>query len=482
MIQEALGAGVITRGEADSLAQEYTGLPNYFALEMSVGSAADAQAASEMAEIGENPVRSFMGSAGQGATFGFLDELVGLFDEDAGASMREAHNRRMEHAPGATVLSEMAGGAALPAVPGAAATRVRPGAARGFLSGAARGALTGALGGATTAAGLADPGERLEAAGTGARWGAGGGALFGGAFGAAGGLLAARSGRGTRVAEELVGLAEVPTSNRVIARGRIRDAKDVIQATLYEPLSEGGAQIGDAHLNQTIANLAQDDMVGDVVALHLSNRVGPLAEGRWIPGDVGATFEEAQMIRRTLRDVAGDFQTDPVRRRAAEMAADRIDEAMGDAFGEPLRIADRAWRRVSDRERAFESGIRMYDARSEEILDLMLDMTPAQQEAFNQGRLSEITAALGRRDTEVVSLLRDMMDAGPELLTSMRYLFDEGEGGQAAFEVFTEMLARESRDQAIVDFFNSAVKSAAIGVAGGATAGGLFNAFGDTER
>jgi len=454
-----------------------------------------AQDAAEMTEIADNPVRSFAGSAAQGATFGFADEMVGLVNKQAGERLRGAQEARQEHAPGADLAAGAAGGFT-PSVPlgvgarmlGRAGVGVRglnmfaPGATRagftqGLLSGAARGGYTGAAAGAATGAGFAPPGERLEGAARGAGIGGTAGAVLTAPFGAAMGLMASRAGRAGRVADQLVEATDVPTVDRNVLRGRYQGAKQRIREMFYEPLEAAGAESASPQLSQTVAEIGEDPLVGNIIDPDVRTRIAPMAQGESLPAGETITFAEAQRLRSNLKDVAFDFQNTSVgvRNRARQVAKD-LDEAMQDAFGdEGLRVADGAWNIISDRERAFENGIEMYNARSEEIQGVLAEMDAPARQAFNQGRLTEIVADLGTRYETAVPLLERMMDAGPETLTSIRRLFDHlpEEQADAAFQSFRRVLRSEAEQAKIAEGLRRILQSSAVGLFSGAVAGGV---------
>jgi hypothetical protein len=128
------------------------------------------------AEIG-----AFLASLGQGATFGFADELVRPEQRDA---VRRATELRRELNPGATFAGELAGTFASPitGLLGRGFNLIRG--AGGFLRTVAAGGATGATGGAVFSAGEAE-GDLVERAGPAAVGGAAGGAFGAGMGGTA---------------------------------------------------------------------------------------------------------------------------------------------------------------------------------------------------------------------------------------------------------------------------------------------------------
>ena len=101
-------------------------------------------------------------------------------------------------------------------------------------------------------------------------------------------------------------------------------------------------------------------------------------------------------------------------------------------------------------------------------------LTPEQLDFFDQGRLAHITAQLGVRNRTAVGLLQQYLDAGPDTRARIASLFPGGEGG-AAFGQLERMLRSEASTAAIADFFNSTIKSGAIGATGGAITGGFMS-------
>lgn len=285
-----------------------------------------------------NPVNQFLRAAAQGLTFGFGDEIAGAaaavapggksYTEARDASRQRVSDMR-EVAPGATALSEIAGGVALPALGAArvARTLVRPGA--------------GALGKAVGAAGAAG----AIGAGGGALYGLGeseaetpGGLLVDAAkSGAVGGLLAAPLGAGASAVGGLLGKAgrfgrEVvapQSAGRSEARRTLRntfeeagiDAQDVPGR-----LNELGPQAVIADLDPSLARLAR---TARDQAPALEKVDGPVAR-------LGQRHDQtSERLAKSLRETSGISQS----MGAARDMADRAVQEVREKFYRPLEEA-----------------------------------------------------------------------------------------------------------------------------------------------
>jgi hypothetical protein len=474
----ALAQEAITQGApkeyVDAQIAQRTGYPNLFALRMSIESAQDFQAAEEMKEIGEHPVRNFMGAAAQGASFGWADELIGALGfEGTARKMDRAQDLREEHAPGANAAAMMAGGLMLPGIPAAGAARMAPGATRGLLAGAARGGLYGGLAGAATGAGLAEDGSRLEGAATGAGYGAAGGAVVGAPFGALGGVMASRTGRGSRVAGAMRELSDL-SGTRAEPLGRIRADKQFVQESLYGPLQQAHPAVTDRRVLDFMTRIEDDGTFRADIPRRLRGNQAT-SRSRPVP-----SFEDLQDLRGSLRGRARNRAGELVDRDALARA-EELDEIMQDLFGEPLQKADSEWARVSANQRSLESGWRLYNRESEIVNETMRRMSPEQRDYFNEGRLARVVAKLEEDEAGAGALLKDYFNAGPEMRRRMASMFPGGEEG-TAFQTLQNMMRSEARNEAIAQFFGSSVKGAAVGAAvGAATTSAMMNLFGDRE-
>jgi hypothetical protein len=469
LAREALAAGEDPQ-YVDSIVAEMTDYPNIFALRMAVESAEDLVASQEMAEVGEHPVRSALGAAGQGLSFGFMDEIVGAASPRTGDRMRRAQGLRQEHAPGATAAAGMAGAMLLPAAPALGAARMAPGAARGALTGAARGGLFGGIGGAAAGAGAAEPGERLEAAAASAPYGAAAGAALGAPAGLLGGVLGSRAARGERVGSRMRELSGLEGS-RPASKAKIEAEKLRVQDTFYRPIQEQFEAIDDPRVSQFLQDLGTDPVLRTKVPRQFrpgqtgirsgpGRRTGVLVRG----SSNQPSFQDLQDLRGSLRKAG----------REGQGRADELTEIMEDMVGEPLREADRAWARVSSQDRAFDKGWSMFDREADLVAENRARLRSApERDFFNEGMLSRITAQLGARDEGAVDLLTKYMDAGEDTRRKVAALFPGGESG-VPFQTLQQMIKRESRNADIAAFFSSSIKSAAIGVTGGAVGASLF--------
>lgn len=453
------------------------GYPNVFALRMAMESSQHQQEAEEMQQIGEHPIRSAVGSMSQGIPIigPWLDEIVGATSagRQVGPAMGRAQAARSEHAPGADLASQFAGGLLTAGMPAAnIATRPVTGVMSGAVRGAARGGLVGAAGGAAAGAGFAEEGERVEGAVRGAKAGGVVGGVLGAPMGAVGGLFGSASGRGARIADEIYNMTGLQRRPEAITR--LAAEKAEVQTTFYRPLQQKFAQVQDLPIERFLEDLGTDRNLRTVVPPKTRDliRRNAASHGRSQPM-VQPSFEDLQDLRNALRARAYDRAGD-VADREALARMEELTELMQDAIGPELEAADAAWASVSGRERAMERGWQMYNKEADLIDEAREAMSPEQLEFFDSGRLARITAKMGERDRGAVGLLTQYMDAGPDTERRVASLFPGGlEGGQYAN--FKHLIRSEATKAAIIDFFNSTVKSAAIGATGGAIAGGLMS-------
>jgi hypothetical protein len=373
--------------------------------------------------------------------------------------MRQAQEIREEHAPGATALSEMAGGLALPLAPAAGASRAAPGAMRGAMAGAARGGLFGAMSGAATGAGMAEPGSRLEGAATGAAVGGAAGAVLGAPFGALGGAISSRGGRGARVAQgmrDLTGLS----GTRKVPLGRIRDEKNWVQTELYGPLQQAHPTVQDPRVLDFMARLEKDGTFTSEVPRRLRG------------GQEQPSFQDLQDLRGTLRGRAKDRDGNIVDRDAHALHQN-IKEIMSDVFGEPLEKADAEWARVSANQRAMEDGWDLFNKESEIITEALDRLNPEQREYFHEGQLSRVVSRIERNEKGAGAMLKKLFNAGPEVRRSIASMF----GGEQtpAFIEFQSMVRREASNEAIARFVTGSLGGAVTGAATGAATVGVLS-------
>lgn len=488
IILDEIQQGNISPEDADVLVKENTEYPNLFGLQMAIESAADFIEAEELNEIADSPIRNLLGSMFQGFTQRFGDEALATMRpfEGMAEDMSQAQALRQEHAPDATALGEAAGMFMLPAAPAglaAAAPRTMP-VAKAGLRGAARGGLIGGTTGAASAglmaAGGAEPGERIEAAKDAAMLGGGAGAVIGAPFGAFGGMLGQAAGRGGRVADKMLSLSNrAPDMTRLGQRQVMEGAKQEVQQAFYQPLQEEFKNVADPAIKNWLKVTSANPMLRSMIPRQFrasTQRVrsgpGRASGSRVIGSSIEPSFQQLQDLRGDLRGMAYDRAGDVIDREALA-AAQELDELMGDAFGQPLRTADRLWAQISADERALDKGFAMYNKTSDEIQDLRRGLTESQRNAFDDGRLARISTELRLRDETAVGLLRQYMDAGPESIKRVADMFPGGAEG-TAFQQFQNLMAREASAARIADFWSSTLKSGAIAATGGAIAGGII--------
>lgn len=470
--------------------QGLTEHPNIFSLRMAQESAAEFVEAEELMRMSGGPdagpfrqalatIQNVLGSAVQGSTLGFADEIVEQANPNVGRRMRRAQGRRERHVPVGDLAAQLSG---ILAVPGAQVGRVaaRPvtsigsGAARG----AARGALVGGAGGAAAGAGFAQPGERTERALEAVVPGAVVGGLLGGVTGGVGGLFGSAAGRGERIANEMLELTGLPSGSRLRALDELAEEAQEVRRTLYRPIEQAHEIIDDPAVNDFLRDLSFDRTLRRSVPERIRGGTSRLPRGGGNRGGVmgqapGArpSFVELQQLRDNLRGRAYDRAGDIADREALNRV-DELTELMHDVVGEDLRMADRAWAQIRANERMVQRGWQLYDQPFEIIQETIRDLPEAQRAYFNEGRLARITADLTERRRGVKALLNKYMDAGSDTRRSLATMFPGGEDG-AAFAQFENMVRGEATTAAIADFFNSSIKSGAIGFVGGSIAGGL---------
>lgn len=485
---EDTGTGGYTLDEVNAVIAQKTDYPNFFALKWAVESAADFVRSEELKEIGEHPVRSFLGSLAQGLSLGGIDELIGMANPRLGKNLRRAQELRAEHAPGADIAAQIGGGLLTGAAPirgaSAVAQTMAPGIMRGALTGAARGAATGAAGGAASGALFARPGERVEGARTGAAFGAAGGGVLGAPMGAMGGLFGAASGRGARVADRMVELANRPRAHMGL-RGvvnEINENRAVVQQNMYRPLSAANTNVDHPAIESVLTTLGADPSFRNVaLPRRLRSGYTRTAARRGRGGVIIQrpaalpSFEDLQEVRNNLRRHAYN-KDGTVANSDAVVRLEEMTQAMNEAFGDTFIEADAAWSALARQEEAAEKGWRMYNHPADEIeleRDKLFKIGPDALNTFDDTRLARIVDDMNTNYRGTVALLRNYMDAGESTKRKVASLFPGGMNG-SAFEQLERMLSSEATNAAIAEFFNGAVKSGAIGATGGAISGGLF--------
>lgn len=375
---------------------------------------------------GGNAFTDFARMAAQGATFGFADELIGVFaGDEAKERSRQNLSVRRDLNPGASLLSEIAGGVALPL--GVIGQGTRAGASSGRL--AATGAGVGAVEGALFGAGESVEGERGSGAVTGGLIGLGTGGVVAPVAGAATRTVAPRArnlmnrlrgidpdapGPGPRVAESLTERAAFePNINQAI---EVADQSlDEISANVFSKLDADFPEVDNDAVSTYIRGLTDNKDTRSVVGA-VSRE---LRDGNRLP-----SFSDVQDIRRRLiRKGLGD-------------EADELTDIMEEVFGEEFIAANTEWRRLSQLKEAMEAGEKAWNLGANQLERRLQGMGDAERAAFQQGRISEIIQRLQRRESSAVAPLTDFLDAGPSTQRQLRTLFDS----DAAFNGFMEEL------------------------------------------
>lgn len=365
----------------------------------------------------------------QGLTFGFADELIGKF---AGPEARERSRqnlsvRRSTDLP-ASLMSEIAGGVALPTF--AVGRGVRAGQTTRQL--AATGATVGALEGAAFGAGESVEGERESGAVTGGLIGA----ATGGVAAPVGGSVARRvaprarslvnklrgidpdtPGPGPRVASSLVERSGIE-ANVNEAMALADQSLEEISATVFSKLDEEFPEVSDASVTTFIRGLTDNKDTRSVVGAVSRELRDNIGDG------VQPSFSQVQDIRRRLI------------RKGLSDEADELSDIMEEAFGERFTAANAEWRRLSRVKEALELGEKSWNLGANQLERRLGGMGADERTAFQQGRLSEIVQRLQRRETGAVTPLTDFLDAGPSTRRQLRTLFDT----DAAFNGFMEEL------------------------------------------
>lgn len=308
----ALAAGH-SEAEVDAAIQkasggQYAGIRELAKLQQAQLADQAATAGQETAQIqrvaDRSAVSNFLRAMGQGASFGFADELTGLMAgmipggmnrEEATAASRQRMEDLRTVAPGATLMGEIAGAAIVPV---------------GLLGQAVRGRILaptvmGAVGGGAFGAGESEGGvlERLPATAVGAGLGAAGGAFLGGIFAGLPALsriikLKLEPGRaGEELSKRLiqrVGQGETTLTALIEkSKGRLSE----ISNTLFKPLEKQYRAVDDPLVQRVLRRLLDDERTSSVVRRALPGKVQAYvrgAEGR------APSFTELQKVRRAL--------------------------------------------------------------------------------------------------------------------------------------------------------------------------------------
>lgn len=391
----------------------------------------------QVSRIPGGAVGDFARMGFQGLTFGFGDEIIGMLGgPEARERSRQNLSVRRDLNPGASLMSEVAGGVALPTF--ALGQGVRAGQTTRQL--AATGATVGALEGAAFGAGESVEGERGSGAVTGGLIGAATGGVAAPVGGAVARRVAPRArsllnnlrgidpdapGPGPRVAESLVERSGFE-ANVNEAMSLADQSLDEISAGVFSKLDDEFPEVDNPAVTTFLRGLTDNKDTRSVVGAVSRELRDNLGEGR-LP-----SFAEVQDIRRRLI------------RKGLSDEADELTDIMEEAFGERFIEANAEWRRLSQLKEALEAGEKAWNEGANQLERRLAGMSEAQRAAFQQGRLSEIVQRLQRRETGAVQPLTDFLDAGPSTRRQLRTLFDS----DAAFNGFMEELGMVAQELA----------------------------------
>ena len=409
------------------------------------GLPAEQQEEVRLAQVNEIPggaVGDFGRMALQGATFGFADEIIGMFaGDEARERSRQNLSVRRSNNPGTSLMSEIAGGAAVPIGVGGAAVRGGQ-STRGL---AATGAGLGALEGALFGAGESVEGERAQ----GAAIGAGVGAVTGGVAAPAGGAAARavggrakslmnrlrnvdpdRPGPGPRIADSLQELSGIQAgANDAIA---VADRSlEQISQTVFSKLDDEFPEVDNGAITTYIRGLTDNKDTRSVVGAVSRELRDKISEGSRLP-----SFSEVQDIRRRLI------------RKGLSDEADELTDIMEEVFGEEFVSANAEWRRLSRIKEAVLDGEKGWNLGANQLERRLAQFSnEAERAAYQQGRISEMVQRLQARETGVVAPLTNMLDAGPSTRRQLRQNFPDDE----SFEGFMQELRQVAAERAAGD-------------------------------
>lgn len=512
--REALAGGKYTPEEVDKVVAENSDYPNFFALRLAVEAqdATDpvrrehlsraAQFASEAArEItpaqrrmneGGSAAGDFAALAGNAASFGFLDELVGLASPRAAEGMRQrVSDVREENPLWATLAAEGAGGLLFPG--GVIANVGRGG---GLGRAAVTGALTGAAAGGLTGLGEAEGSltERLPSAGVGA------------GVGAATGLLA---GPVIRTGQAVIQRARGPANSR-LARGLAEiggeaDAPEGLFGRIRSKLA-GGPRTRDVFTPDAARQQIQNEIQATGERLYRPfENVGPSRELkdmiRQLAGEPGirTAVEDPAVARGLLTDPPDFSNVRRIRARLQKLAQRendpngtfsklfrRFDEEMqvaypgvGEANREFARAAevgeafDMGFNRSRRAGRSASEGIAAW-RRPAEVREMLrtFEDNPAAQDAMRRGMRNRLLEDLYLRRTGTPAQVKMFMDADEGGQALMRELFPATDVGDEQFLAFKRLLRDNALPETVLRQLRTSAKwtsiAAALGAAGAA--------------
>lgn len=433
---------------------------------------------------GGSAAGDFARMAVQGATFGFGDELAGLLHGMPGTKgyerARDASRERIGDlrtlAPGASALSEIAGGVAIPMLGAAKTVAKGGGVGRAVVTGAKLGGLQGAVTGFGESEGGIE--DRLP--------GAAGGAVRGAAIGAAvaplpalAGLAGTKgagrfaghraSGRGERVLAELRSTAGIP-EDFAQAVERSQKNLDEIGDLYYKPIEQAYPTVDDPDVIAALSRPELEDVVGavsDEPFTWLSQ--GP--KGRLAPGR-HPSVTEIRDVRRILRqEIDAVRPTSVARATRLEKALEKLNDAFRKAVPETVE-ADKLYHAEMAVREATEEGRGLFSRTAGDVELAMKEAEkrggPAAVRGMRVGMLHDIVSKLGQRDERAVALLRRFMDQGTETTRLVRTLFPKTDAGERGFRAFQEAVNREKSAEQVARLLPQLGKVAAAGAGVGA--------------
>lgn len=326
-----LGEGKLSREEADLYVKD--NIPSFDRLDDLVymathGVRREDDPDQQRARVAEmSPLGMFARGAAQGASFGFADELLGMVNPELGERWSQDIETLREMAPGAMMMSEMAGGMALPGLGAGKGAAWLMG--KGFGPAAARlaaGAGAGMLSGAATGIG---EGEGLYGRTVGGIGGGAAGGLFGTALGVASGIGGRLAGRFFPSLAEASGGVE-GAAGRMFRKGL---DEGHVEARTAAELAEATARIGDDAVPADLSpSLGRQLYAARSLAPELDAPGGPMQQllsrnagrGRRIADDLDRAASNPQTAMRSFDTV------DALKSRAQTEFYGPLDEAFGE--------------------------------------------------------------------------------------------------------------------------------------------------------
>jgi hypothetical protein len=383
----------------------------------------------------------FATGAGDGATFGFQDEIVGLLaGQDSKDRLRESLKLSQEEAPVSTIAGQITGGVASPVnkpLMAVAGVKNAANVSKGVGQLAREGFRVGGVGGGLYGFGAAegDFGERLDDAAEGAAWGMVGGAAFGGAIGAVGNKLSTgkflpgpdvlnmtpEAFSRTSAARLLQTALERSDVSRKDVGGSVSEAFRLFQSsgnagnrplTFAQALERTLEQKGYAQAAGNVKSIFQqlqasrsgqgmsqslDDMAGSqqqYIASALDDTLGPstlAAERGRIRGDQRAIGDAQEDAIKQARTLSGNEQGTPIIMRA-------VDRALNDPDPTVTSWMNRAARDMGFTQTGAGPGAKalapFQNAATSDPLGFAKQMVRTINEAKRSGQISEVTANL----------------------------------------------------------------------------------------